>query len=170
VTELLRTERLILRELEERDLEPLAAILGDPDTMRYYPRPFTREEVRAWIDRNRASYVAEGFGLYALEDRADGGLVGECGLSLKIVEGLPEVEIGWHVLRTRWRRGLGTEAAAVVLGHAFGPLGLRRVVALVRPENQPSAALARKVGMSVERDVDYKGIHHHLFARQRPGA
>jgi RimJ/RimL family protein N-acetyltransferase len=47
---------------------------------------------------------------------------------------------------------------------AFGPLGLRRVVALVRPENVASAVVARKIGMTVEREADFHGVPHLLFA------
>ena len=51
----LETERLLLRPFVSDDLDELFAILGDPETMRYYPRPYTRDEVIAWIARNVAS-------------------------------------------------------------------------------------------------------------------
>lgn len=165
MTEILGTERLVLRELEERDLDPLAAMLGDPETMRYYDHPFSREEARDWLDRNRARYAAYGFGLYAIEERRTGAFLGDCGLAVQIVEGEPMVEAAWHVIRSRWRQGIASEAAAAILEHGFGPLGLRRIVALVKPDNEPSRGVAEKLGMSVERELDYKGNPHLLYVR-----
>jgi RimJ/RimL family protein N-acetyltransferase len=98
--------------------------------MRFYPRPYRRDEVRAMIDRNPARYAAYGFGLWAVEERSGGGFLGDCGLTIQLVEGIAEVEIAWHVARTRWREGIATEAATAVRDHAFGDPGLRRLIAL----------------------------------------
>lgn len=161
---IVETERLRLREFREDDLEASAAILGDPETMRYYPRPFTRDEVRGFIEKNRHRYLANGFGVWVIEDRGTGAFVGDCGLAFVLVEGFAEVEIMWHVVRVRWRQGIASEAADAAMKQAFGPLGLRRVVALVRPENVASAVVARKIGMTVEREADFHGVPHLLFA------
>ncbi|HJV04977.1 MAG TPA: GNAT family N-acetyltransferase [Actinomycetota bacterium] len=155
MTVVLETERLLVREFEPGDLDAYAALIGDPETMRYYARPFTRDEASDLIERNRARYRAHGFGVWALEERGTGEFLGDCGLAVSLVEGIPEVEVMWHVVRDRWRGGLATEAASAVRDHALGPVGLKRLVALVRPENVPSAGVARKLGMAVERRVRY---------------
>lgn len=160
---ILETERLLLREFQPEDLEAYAALLGDPETMRYYPRPFSPREASAFIEKNRHRYGADGFGVWAIEERSTGGFLGDCGLAFTLVEGVPEVEIIWHVVRDRWRQGIATEAAAAARDHAFGPLRLRRLVALVRPENDPSAGVARKIGMDVEREAVYHGLPHLVF-------
>ena len=160
----METRRLVVREWRDEDLDPLAALLGDPETMRYYPRPHTRQEARDWIERNRARHRLNGFGMWAVEDRATGEFVGNCGPAVQIVEGLAEVEIGWHVIRSRWRQGIAAEAASAVRDYAFGPLGLRRLIALVRPENEPSAGVARKIGMAVEREAVFHDLPHLVFA------
>jgi RimJ/RimL family protein N-acetyltransferase len=104
------------------DLDDLAALFGDPEAMRFYPRINSRDEVRAMIDRNQARYTAYGFGLWALEERNGGAFLGDSGLTLQLVEGVAEVEIAWHVIRHRWRQGIATEAARAVRDHAFGDL------------------------------------------------
>jgi RimJ/RimL family protein N-acetyltransferase len=78
--------------------------------------------------------------------------LGDLRLTIQLVEGIAEVEIAWHVARTRWREGIATEAATAVRDHAFGDLGLRRLIALVRPDNDASQGVARKLGMEVERN------------------
>lgn len=157
------TERLVLREFREDDLDAYAAMLADAETMRHYPRPYTRDEARAFIEKNRQRYSANGFGVWAIAERGTGSFLGDCGLAFTLVEGMAEVEIIWHVVRDRWRRGIATEAARVARDHAFGPLGLRRLVALVRPENLPSAGVARKIGMDVEREAVFHGLPHLMF-------
>jgi RimJ/RimL family protein N-acetyltransferase len=62
----LETQRLALRELEPDDVDRLAEVLSDPVSMRYYPAPFDRDGVVAWIDRVRERYAKHGFGLWAV--------------------------------------------------------------------------------------------------------
>jgi ribosomal-protein-alanine N-acetyltransferase len=159
----LETERLVLREFRDEDLDDYAAMLADPETMRHYPRPYTREEAQGFIEKNRHRYEANGFGVWVIAERGTGAFLGDCGLVFVLVEGAPEVEIIWHVVRDRWRGGIASEAARAARDHAFGPLGLRRIVALVRPENLPSAGVARKIGMDVEREAVFHGLPHLLF-------
>jgi [ribosomal protein S5]-alanine N-acetyltransferase len=160
----LETERLLLREFADEDLEAYAAMLADPETMRYYPRPYTRDEARAFLEKNRHRYALHGFGVWAVAERGSGAFLGDCGLAFVLVEGLAEVEIMWHVIRDRWRQGIATEAARAVRDQAFGPLGLRRLVALVRPENVPSAGVARRIGMVVEREAEFSDLPHLVFS------
>jgi RimJ/RimL family protein N-acetyltransferase len=163
----LETPRLRLRLYRREDLDDLAAIIGDADTMRFYPRPFTREESLRWIEDNLARYAQDGFGLWALEDRATGEFLGNCGSVRRIVDGVTEVELGWHVRRSRWREGIATEAAIACRDHAFGPLGLERLTSIIRPVNLPSRGVAEKIGMKVDRVFDWRGWPHLLYAMSR---
>jgi [ribosomal protein S5]-alanine N-acetyltransferase len=163
------TRRLVIREFADRDLDPYAAMLGDPETMRYYPRPYTREEARGFVERNAARYLANGLGVWVLEDRESGVFVGDCGLAVSLVEGIAEVEIMWHVVRERWRQGIATEAATAVRDYAFSALGLRRLISLVRPVNTPSRGVAEKLGMKIEREAIYADLPHLIYA-QAPGS
>ena len=160
----LTTRRLLIREFADRDLDPYAAMLGDPETMRYYPRPYTREEARGFVERNAARYLANGFGVWVLEDRDSGVFVGDCGLAVSLVEGIVEVEIMWHVVRERWRQGIASEAAIAVRDYAFSALGLLRLIALVRPVNTPSRGVAEKLGMEIEREAIYADLPHLIYA------
>jgi RimJ/RimL family protein N-acetyltransferase len=162
------TERLVLRPLRDEDLEPLAAVLGDPVTMRFFPRPRTREETRVWIARNQERYAVDGHGLWAVERRADGAFLGDCGLVMQRPEGVPEVEVGYHFAREHWGQGYATEAAAACVRLAFEVLRVPRVIALVRPENTPSARVAQRLGMHAARRVEHAGLEHDLFVVERP--
>ncbi|MEA2508246.1 MAG: hypothetical protein QOG21_328, partial [Actinomycetota bacterium] len=103
---MIETERLRLRHFSPDDLDDLASILSDAETMQYYARPFTRDEARLWIDQNLQRYANDGFGLWAVESRDGGEFLGDCGPVRRLVDGRDEVEIGWQVKRTRWRQGI----------------------------------------------------------------
>ncbi|HEV2754484.1 MAG TPA: GNAT family N-acetyltransferase [Actinomycetota bacterium] len=159
----LETDRLVLRELEHSDLDALAEVLGDPVSMRYYPAPFSREKTRQWIESARARYAGDGFALWAIESKDTGEFLGDCGPVARVVDGAQEVEVGWHVARRHQRRGIATEAARECCRYAFEELGLTRLISLIRPENVPSRRVAEKLGMTVEKEIEYAGFPHYVF-------
>ena len=163
----LETERLFLRPFSMDDLDAIHAILGDAETMQYYPAPFTRRRSKEWIEWNLANYRDHGHGLWVLESKETGELLGDCGLIPQTVEGEREVEIGWHVVKTRWRSGLATEAGAACRDYAFDGLGLTKVISLIRPENVPSRRVAEKLGMTIEKEIAHgpgSGWPHYVYA------
>ncbi len=165
---MIETDRLQLRPFEEGDLDPLFAILGDSETMRYYPRPYTREEVEGWIERNVDRFELTGRGLWAILLKETDELVGDCGVTDQEVDGVIEPEIGWHVARPLWRQGIATEAAIAHRDRAFGELGLDRLISLIRPENVASRRVAEKLGMVVEKETDRAGLVHLVYALPAP--
>jgi len=73
---LLTSARLVLRELALTDLDFVAEMLADPGVMRYYPKPLTRAEAQAWIERQRGRYARDGHGFWLLSDQATGHPLG----------------------------------------------------------------------------------------------
>jgi ribosomal-protein-alanine N-acetyltransferase len=163
----IETERLVLRPFRQDDLDDLFAILGDAETMRFYPRPYTREEVEGWIRRNLERFEESGWGLWAILDKGTDEFLGDCGVTDQDVEGVIEPEIGWHVKRSRWRQGIATEAAVAHRDRAFDELGFRRLISLIRPENVASRGVAEKLGMTVEKETDRAGIRHFVYSMRR---
>ena len=165
---MLETERLLLRPFEKTDAEALHRVLGDAETMRYYPHPFSRAETEAWIEANLARYDRDGFGLWAMVLKDDGDVVGDCGLTVQEVDGEDLVEVGWHVRRDLQRQGLATEAALACRDYAFQQLHLGLVISLVRPENIPSCRVAEKLGMTVWKET-LRGPEwiHRVYAVRR---
>lgn len=163
----LLTERLALRELQPCDLDFVAAMLADPETMRFYPKPYTREESAEWIDRQRRRYQSDGYALWLVSLRETGEPVGQVGLIRQLVDGVAEDEVGYLIVRQHWRRGYAAEAARATRDHAFFALGRRRVISLIRPVNLPSQAVARKLGMSVEKSTCCWDLEHLVYALKR---
>ena len=112
----LQTARLRLRQMQLEDVDPLLKVFGDADAMRFYPSPFTREQMTAWIDWNLRNYEEHGYGLWALVLKETDEVIGDCGLTWQRVgygDGR-ELEAGWHIRRDLWNRGLATEAGLCV--------------------------------------------------------
>lgn len=165
----LQTERLILRELIPEDAPALHGVLGDPDNMIWYPHPYSREGVDVWIARQIERY-AIGTGLLGLVLRESGELIGDCGLVWQEVEGVQELEIGYHVRRDHQKRGLATEAARAVRDSAFATFDVDHVISLIRPENLPSRRVAEKNGMTLDRVVFWHGYDHCVYRLNRSDA
>jgi ribosomal-protein-alanine N-acetyltransferase len=98
-----------------------------------------------------------GFAAWAVERKDTGDLIGNCGLQPVERVG-PEIELAYHYVKTSWNHGFGTEAAVGVLGHALGPLGLERIIAICIPENIGSWRVMEKAGMRYEGIASYYGL------------
>lgn len=163
----LETARLRLRPYRTDDLDDLHAMFSDPEHMRWYPAPFTREESRAWLQRQRARYGERGFALLIVEDRETGEFLGTAGPAVMLVQGVEHVEIGWHTKPGRKGEGIAPEAGAAARDWAFANLDVDHLISLVRPENSGSNRVAQKLGMHVDREVDHKGMRHFVYRIDR---
>ncbi len=163
----LTTARLILRPLHLLDALPLAALFGDAEVMRFGDGAQDARWVERWV---RARIIEQtqgwGFGRYAVVERERKAVIGYCGLSrMPDINGRPEVELGYRLLRSAWGAGYATEAALAVRDHAFDVLCLSRLVALIDPGNSASVKVAMKLGMRHEADVMLEGYTHpdHVY-------
>jgi ribosomal-protein-alanine N-acetyltransferase len=167
--QILETSRLILREFRPDDADALARVISDAETMRFYPAPFDRAGVEEWINRNVRRYDKDGHGLWAMVLRASGEMIGDCGLTVQNVDGIDEIEIGYHVRRDCWGQGFAGEAARACRDFGFARLPVDRLISLIRPENVPSRRVAEKNGMTVWKEVEWHGLRHFVYAVRRGG-
>ena len=150
------TERLRLRPLTEDDIDDLAAVYQHPLVARWighHTRERVAEELRCHTEYERT----RGFSFLAVEERASGRFLGDCGLQPFEHRG-PEVELGYDLHPDAWGRGIATEAARAVVADAFGRLRLDRLVAVVRPDNIGSRRVLEKSGFHAVRDEVAYGI------------
>ena len=163
MTTVLETERLTLRRMTPGDVEALAAVLGDPVAMRYYPAPFTRDQVEGWIQWSLKNYADFGYGLWAVVLKESQECIGDCGLTWQRVGYSEErqLEVGWHIRRDLWNRGLATEAGLACRDYARDVIRQPRLISLIDPHNLASQAVARKLGMELERE-DVLDRHQRL--------
>jgi RimJ/RimL family protein N-acetyltransferase len=153
----LETERLRLRMFRTADFEAYAAICADPDVMRYLGdgKPLSKADAWRQIAMILGHWSLRGYGLWAVEERATGALVGRIGLFEP--EGWPGFELGWMLRRASWGQGYAIEGARRALAHAFTEMGRDHLISLIRPANQPSIRVAEKLGETLEGRTDLFG-------------
>ncbi len=164
---LIETPRLIVRELALGDLDVLAAIYADDETMRFIGRGgvLTREDAERAIERERAHYAERGYGEGATVLRETGEMIGVCGLIVwPDIDGAEELEVAYLLARPWWGRGLATEVARAIRHHARDQLGRDRLVSCIYPDNTASIRVAEKIGMHYEKDFDWAGHKLSLYS------
>lgn len=148
----LETPRLSLRRFEPADAAFVVSLLTSPDWLRFIGDRGVRTETDALVYIERLTsmgYAKNGFGLYHVSRRSDGTPVGMCGMLRR--DTTPDVEIGFAFLSEHAGQGYATEASGAVLGEAREQHGLRRIGAVVMPENHASIRVLEKLGLRFER-------------------
>ncbi|WP_059172019.1 GNAT family N-acetyltransferase [Bacillus sp. FJAT-27445] len=158
------TERLYIREYLDEDLPFLHELFSDPETMKHYPAPFSMEQTKNWIARNKLRYVTDGFGLWAVCLKDTNEIIGDCGLVKQTVDGREEVEIGYHINKKYWSEGYATEAALGSKEYGFYQQGLNRLISIIAPKNFPSIRVAEKIGFMLEKESFIFNKIHHIYA------
>ncbi|MBW0435282.1 GNAT family N-acetyltransferase [Leptospira yasudae] len=145
----METGRLILREWEEKDLEPFYRMSSDPIVMEYFPALLTREDSEQFVEKMRAHFEEFGFGLWIVETKQTREWVGFTGfLNVSFQASFtPAVEIGWRLKPSFWDQGFASEAATACLKFGFARLQFPKVVSFTSILNVRSQAVMKRIGM-----------------------
>jgi ribosomal-protein-alanine N-acetyltransferase len=181
-TDRIESSRLVLRRITADDLPFFTRIHAIADVVRYtgHGRPRSAEETQAWLQSTVASYEELELGQLAVVRKADGVLLGRCGLSDLVIEaepargaiprawfgralapaGLPliyERELGYTFDVAHWGSGYATEAAQCVFAYARDSLGIERVISVIDGDNVRSLRVAERCGLRREGTIDILG-------------
>lgn len=150
------TPRLILRPWRDDDRDAFAAIVGDPQIMRFYPRTRDRAAADGWIDKMIAGLRDGSSAFLAAEHKSDKALIGLIGTGQIDIDlrGNPPEEIGWVLDKRYWGQGLAVEAASAHIAHAW-QRGLPEIVAFTAAINRPSQRVMEKLGMVRDTEGDF---------------
>jgi RimJ/RimL family protein N-acetyltransferase len=187
-TDHIETERLLLRRMDEGDLDFMIAVHADPEVARYLGtgKPRTPAETEEWLADVLHGYTHSGLGPLIVTRKADGKRLGRSGLSDSVVEvepgtgGLrrmwffsarvpPGVEIvklpelGYTFARENWGQGYASEAARAVFGYASGARRLSAIMSVIHPDNIASRTVALKFGVRYTDDVELAGRAYQRF-------
>ena len=153
----IETARLRLTALHERHFEAYAAMLADPETIRFVGDGQPLDRMNAW--RSMAMllghWVLRGYGMWAVELKDSGEFIGRVGLLNP--EGWPDVELGWMLVPEHRQHGYASEATSAVLHFAFHSLGIERLISLIRLDNVRSERVARRLGGRQGATIDFLG-------------
>lgn len=167
----LETERLILRAPGPQDLPALYAFYGS-ERSRFVGGPCSREQAWRSLAMEIGHWSLRGYGRWTVEEKATGAVAGMVGVFNP--EGWPEPEIGWDLYNGFEGRGYATEAGRAARAHAYGALGLSTVISLTRLTNTQSAAVAQRLGATLEGTFQHErhgmmNVWRHPSARQLKG-
>ena len=167
---IIETKRLILREMTQDDFSSLALILQDSEVMKAYEHPFSNQEVQDWLDKQLKRYLEDGFGLWAVINKEDNELIGQCGLTYQTVNELQVVEIGYLFQKAYWHQGYAIEAARACKEYAFKQ-GIDEVYSIIRDNNIPSQKVAERNGLTYKYSINkhYYGLdmNHLVYSIKR---
>ena len=170
----LETERLVLRSFRLDDLDALAATLGDIAVVRHLTaEPFSREDSLRRLFMAVGQWPVTGMGMWAVERKSDGKLVGHVGFfdmqrdMVPSLAGLPEM--GWIFDTSVHGQGVAREACEAALDWLYATHGPVEVPAIIAPDNIASLKLAEKLSFVREADGTYKGEPIAVVRRPAPG-
>lgn len=138
----IETKRLLLRDMTENDYDALYKVLADSDIMQHYPYTFDEARVKGWISKNIERYRIFGFGLWAVCLKETGEMIGDCGLTMQLINGQIKPEIGYHIRKDQQRRGYAKEAAAAVRDWTFNNTPFQIIYSYMKYTNIPSSSTA----------------------------
>jgi RimJ/RimL family protein N-acetyltransferase len=160
----LETERLLLRQFTESDVDNLHNLDGDPEVMRFLNggKPTPRDVIRnETLPRFLHSYARfEGFGVWAAIERWTGGFVGWFEFYPWKDASPDEVELGYRLRRSAWGKGYATEGSRALIRKGFTELGVRRVVAETMAVNTASRRVMEKAGLRYVRTFHQEWPEH----------
>ncbi len=144
----MNSERIGFSHWTENDLSLAQALWGDPEVSRYITASgvFTADEIKARLQleiQNGKEYAVQYWPMFLLENSE---FVGVCGLRPHGRD--KEYEIGCHLMKKFWNKGLAAEAAGRVIAYAFDDLAAESLFAGHNPLNTRSAHVLTKLGFT----------------------
>ena len=164
----LETSRLILRSFTLDDVDAMYQLMTVPQVIRYVGnKPAqSKQDVLDYLQQHPLrDYQVYGYGRFACVWKETGQVIGFSGI--KYLEEISETELGYRFLPEFWGKGLATEAGQAVIEFAQG-LGLKRLVAVIHPQNEGSKLVATKLGFSLEGKTELSLLENQdllLFSR-----
>lgn len=157
MAQMIETERLILRNWRDADLEPWIAMNQDSEVMRYFPKTLTAEESTSMYERTLTFLNAHDYGLWAVEVKNRDPFIGFVGLNHQsmALPFMPCVEIGWRLDKSAWGQGYATEGAIKILSFGLEDLYIPEIFSFTSTSNTPSIKVMERIGLHHRADLDF---------------
>ena len=153
----IETDRLLIRQWRDEDLDPFFYLNSNPEVMRYFPKLLSRKESDSFAHKVSAQIDKNGYSFWAIEWKGRSEFVGTMGINDVNFKAhfTPAIEIGWRLDNKFWRKGLGFEGAKAILDYAFNSLMIKEVVSFTSSINKSSIGLMEKIGMKRDTRGDF---------------
>lgn len=154
---ILETDRCVVRETTEEDVDSFYEIYSHPDITKYmeslYPEVEQEKQyVREYIEKVYTFYE---FGVWTVLEKESGEVIGRAGFSYRQGYELPEIGF---IIGVPWQRhGFAEEVCRAILHYGWRELGFEKVQALVETENEPSLILCDRLGFTAAEEIMING-------------
>jgi len=164
---LFSTKHLTLRDFTIADFDVFAALMADPEVMRFSLKgPLSKEEAKEYFQKRVIDHYAKyGFGLWAIFRKDQ--FIGFAGLISQNVDGKEEIELAFRLDPKYWGKGYATEAAKEICRYAFETLKCERLISIVDPKNERSLKVVQRVGMHFWKESIFYGFPVRVFVIKR---
>jgi len=164
---MLETERLVLRNWQESDVDHYLTLAGDVG-YHCFSRPGrfmvrNAKEAQAKLRERMLLFDRRRLGKFPAFLKETGEFIGTCGIEPFDLDGQPEVELGYRLCLKFWGKGYAKEAAAAMLKHGFDDLKLPKIMAFVLPQNRASVSILERLGFQYLRDFIHADLSHRLY-------
>lgn len=153
----LETARLILRQWQQTDYAPYAALNADPLVMAFFTATMDEQQSHVMVDCLYDLIQQRGWGIWAVERKSDGAFLGSVGLHIPraTLPFTPCVEVGWRLAKAYWGQGYATEAAEASLTYGFEVLELPEIVSFTSLLNTRSQSVMQRLGMKTDAKANF---------------
>ena len=144
---ILKTERFILREINDQDLPDILSMNSDPEVLKYLHEIPLKDlaHAKAIVEQHIYPQYEQGLGRWAVVEKSTGLFTGWCGLKFR--PELKETDLGYRFLKSSWGKGTGQETAKAVLDYGFNTLKLKTITGRAHVDNLASQKILEKIGM-----------------------
>ena len=145
-----KSDRLGFRNWNERDLDEFAELNSDEDVMEYFPKTLTKEETFKFIERLKKCFEKNRYTYFAVDTLETNEFIGFIGLFYQNYKSdfTPNVDIGWRLRKSFWKKGYATEGAKKCIEYGFKSLGLEKIISVCPEKNSKSKNVMKKIGMN----------------------
>ncbi len=148
------TERLVLRQWRDSDVDPFARLCADPEVMEFFPSTETYDQTRERVGSNIEFIDDHGWGKWAVEVPGVANFIGFIGLAIPRFR-TDWVEVGWRLDKPYWGFGYASEGASAALAYGFDELGLDEIVSFTAVPNVRSQRVMQRIGMHHDPSDDF---------------
>ncbi len=160
----IETERLIVREFIDSDINNLYNLVSDPIVMNYCSGPLNMEETQKWLEATKRYYNKYGYDYWAAIDKITGEFIGQLGIIKQEVDNEWIDCIAFMICKDKCGKGYATEGGKGCIAYGFETLKRRKLYATVEPGNTASKSVLKKIGMKYEREAVCFNTTIHLYS------
>ncbi|MFC2096637.1 GNAT family N-acetyltransferase [Bacteroidota bacterium] len=160
------TERLLVRKLEESDIDLWRAFFINNPSLPYLGIDETHtpeQNAREWIEMQFKRYEEKRFGHHALITKDTNEFIGMCGLLIQTIEEKTEIEVGYSLLPKFHGKGYATEASQFFRDFGFEHENLDHIISVIDIRNTASQRVAEKNGMIRNRQIKYYDLDVFIY-------